>query len=251
MGFEEADRCRHENTVMNEYSLVCTTCGLCIDQLYSGVDMPTTSRQMGANDEVVARHTSQSEIPSSWTKMDKDFDMLLNICSNAGLPNQCANMSHDLYKIIRTKIANDKKVRKPRSFKPILLACLYSVLQREQISFTLKELTAHSFIPSNVIANAHSRWVQKQSAVSTLHIYERFCGKLHLPREIVKDVCQSLTAYENCSSHCVSPNTAAAATIFYHCRKHKWRISLKLVSQVSGCATISITRFIRKYTKAA
>ena len=252
------DQCSHasEQQIITETGIVCQNCGLCLDQVYSGLDLPESKNGLKnpLNREQLCSHTSDaattlSSTPSAKRKgVNQDLDTLLTICTNASLPEKYAYNAYQLFKEIRSNVMQDKNIKKPRSFKAILIAALYGTLQREQVSFTLREICSHTEIGSNQIAGAFCRYIQRSHTLSTLHIYERFCAKLQLPKEVTRKVEKTLISYENLTNSCHNPASVVGGVIFYYCKKLKLKITLKMVSEVTGVARISISRFVRRYT---
>ena len=241
MCVRQSDTCDHE-PIMSENSYVCSLCGLVLeDQIYYGVDIATVpSNDPPAIDPLKNHAKIQSGV--------EDLEFLINLCHNSGLPEWFANDSHQLFKQIKSKVLQSEEKR-PRSFKAILLSCFYYTLQKNQSSFTLKEIVAYSGVPAKEINAAFANYIKKSITLSPSEISDRFCAKLNLPKELAKIIKETLQSYElqsTCST--LSPSTIAGGVIYFHCRDQKLGIKLKTVSEVVGVSTVSITRFIRRYS---
>ena len=247
--------CNHEYVISDGFN-VCLHCGLCEDQVMVGEDIPMEQSDWNFTGHHFLADTANvdksmkalvSREEAKMCKGDEDYDLLKSMCHNAGLPLQYADNAIKVFYDIKKDIEQGKK-KKPRSFKPILWACLYYILQSEKSSFTLREICGYCEVPSNVIASAYNRYVQKLVSLRPSHIAPRFCAKLNLSKEIVKKIEFTIKCFEAWESCSLNPASVCGGIIWHHVRKDKAPIKLKTICEVVGVSPISICRFMKRYS---
>ena len=239
---------------MGEDGHVCTKCGLVTEtSLIMGLDMPDPfSNSFPGTTEVPPPPEKTSEVKTKTfcakPKNIDDLKCLLDICHNANLPLEYAKRAHSVFEKLKISMHSDIKVKKPKSFKALLIACLYHILQIEKCSFTLRELVPHSGISASLIATAFSRYVKKRVSVKPSHLTPRFCAKLNLSRELTKKVIKTVDHFERTTSCSLNPASVVGGIIYHYVSKQaKKPVKLKEICEVVGVSPISITRFLKRF----
>ena len=242
--------CSHATSIVSEGFHVCTTCGVCLeDQVYSGIDInPRKDFTYGDKEE----ETDAGAEQTTRAGKNEDLQTLLNLCSNANLPTRYAHSSFEVFSKIKQDLvgasSSDKKSKKPRSFRPLLFATFYYILQKEDSSFTLREMTGLCEVPANIIGSAFNRYVRKSVQLLPSQLATRFCAKLAVPKNIQKEVLKTLAHYERLTDCALNPASVTAGVIYWFVKKNKLPLKLKIICSVCGVSAVSVSRFIRRFS---
>ena len=241
MDVGNAEKCSHYDTVISDGYHVCTGCGLCVEDLVlSGIDTPLRNGLDYAN----GKAADKPKVENGGEVKNEDLTALLDLCSNANLPSRYAHQAYQVFDKIKQNLSG----KKPRSFKPLLFAGFYYILQEEKSSFTLREMTGLCGIPANVIASAFNKYVKKSVQLAPSQLAPRFCAKLLMPKDIQKGVQTTLEHYERLTDCALNPACVVAGVIYWHVKKHKLPLKLKTICSTCGVSPVSVSRFIKRFT---
>lgn len=224
------DACSHEKTIDDDREgfCVCLQCGLVLEPIY----------QQGWSCEAKPLHLSPRE-------EDEADTFLRDVGSRAEIPQGIVESSLSYFRKIRQQLSPHKRRFNRRD---VASYALYETLSREGASRTKREIGFYTGCNVAKLWDVESSLDLEDTLEDPGDYIGRFCFLLGIKNiEIAKirSVLSDWTFLEG-----VTPQCAAAASIFWFCSENKKQMTLKRVCEACDVSSANISSIIKRMSAA-
>lgn len=210
--------CSHINTVIDERegSVVCTECGLVLEDKYFKVYnyhlSPIEKDQNVSIKNEVSELLAKLELPDVFTKL------------------------------IVEKFENELTEKKNK--KGLLAFVVYKTLNDNNIPVSIKDISSISGLSDIDIYDMQDS--NESVIVQPSDLLEKYCGYLGFDFKVYSLIKKDLPI-QNISGH--NPLTIIAATIYKYCKKNSIKLSMKKIASTVKISCVSIQRYLKSNKK--
>jgi transcription initiation factor TFIIIB Brf1 subunit/transcription initiation factor TFIIB len=212
------DMCAHINSVIDERegSIVCTSCGLVLDEKIFNFNNSNLSYQEDGQNVCFKNEVKE-------------------ILSKLQLPEVYTNRILENFK---------NEISQKRNKKELLPYVIYKTLNENGIPISIKDISSTSGFTDISIYDMQES--NKSLIVQPEDLLEKYCSYLGFDYKTYTLV-KKLLPQQNISGH--NPLTIIAATIYKYCKLNNIKISMKKISLTVKISCVSIQRYLKNNDK--